>query len=747
MFERDKIRTLLKERMNSLLLLILLAPIIVLSLLKNFELSVFKSLDILKYYPFILFIGWVPFLFLHMSSRYKKFIDTKDGLSQYDIDYKTCIAIVLIISTLVFTYKFLINSQPQGYDTARYMYSIQKILSAKNDQEIIKNLEMTHFSICVIIMFISKLLFWMDIELVFIIVPVLIGIFYIFSYFYFVKYITGNNLFSLITCIIVSTWYPTVQMNNTLFAQNVGFSLMLIWFGVWFGEFSPLNNRYVNDRKMKLFLMSISNMVIALFHVFTWIIMGMITIAYFIVVSNRQPISEERRYSFEFMTDTLISFVPAAFVSALLLFFLSFDTIYYIINPFTTQLTFDRLLTSASKDTLILIILLLFSPIVMIKYFHMNITKILVSWISALGLLSLFTGFPRLHRYLMLEPVPLFVGFVIFDLFESARTFNVKTFKGNTKVVYTFLTVLMITQVSMFLPNAYNSAEVSRPTIEVVEELQWIKDNYGFSNDSVTVFLNSRNTVDYEWCLALTGDPLYVGEKFRLWYNNELTPWEELRKVDLNVRLPGAMYTGSIYNAVKIAESKFLLVPESTIDVYTEDIIDYMILKNSTFIEKPGIFVVDIEDCKKIDFNMNEFIKQLSIIADNVYMINTFPLIFPRLETELYKESNISYVESDVTEISFSGPTNDWIILEADVASAEYNYVTLNCYSEADLNLAILYSDGRRSYLNVKTDEYGLFSSSIENGDIDKIRISIPPTIDPKDFEVFVNYLILSKLP
>ena len=189
------------------------------------------------------------------------------------------------------------------------------------------------------------------------------------------------------------------------------------------------------------------------------------------------------------------------------------------------------------------------------------------------------------------------------------------------------------------------------------------------------------------------------------------------------------------------------MVPESTIDVYTEDIIDYMILKNSTFIEKPGIFVVDIEDCKKIDFNMNEFIKQLSIIADNVYMINTFPLIFPRLETELYKASNISYVESDVTEISFSGPTNDWIILEADVASAEYNYVTLNCYSEVDLNLAILYSDGRRSYLNVETDEYGLFSSSIDNGDIDKIRISIPPTIDPKDFEVFVNYLILSKLP
>jgi hypothetical protein len=535
-------------------------------------------------------------------------------------------------------------------------------------------------------------------------------------------------------------------MNNTLYAQNMGFGLVLIWFGVWFGEFSPLKNRYINDRRMKLFLMTVSNMVIASFHVFSWIIMVMITITYFIVVSNRQLIPEERRYSFEFIRDTLISFMPTVFISALLLFFLSFDTIYYIINPFTTQLTFDNLLSSASRDTLILIILFLFSPIVMIKYLHMNITKILVSWISAFGLLSLFTGFPRLHRYLMLEPVPILVGFVIFDLLESVRILKVKNFRGNNKAVYTFLTVLMIAQVSMFLPNAYNPAEVSRPSIEVVEELRWINDNYGFSDESVRVFLNSRNVVDYEWSLALTGDPLFVGDKFRLWYNNELTPWEELRKVDLNILLPGATYTGSLYNAVKMAESQLLLVPESTIDVYTEDIIDYMILKNSTFIESPGIYIVDVENYNIINFNMNEFIKQLSMIADNVYKIDKLELIFPKLETELYQEFNISYLERNVTEISFSGPTNDWIILEADVASTEYNYVTLNYSSEADLNLVIFYSDGRRSYLNVKSDESEIFSSSIDSGNIDKIRISIPPTIGLKDFKVFINYLILSKL-
>jgi hypothetical protein len=527
-------------------------------------------------------------------------------------------------------------------------------------------------------------------------------------------------------------------MNTTLFPQNLGFAMMLLWFGVWYGEYSPWKSKFKNQ-KSKLIVMTLFNMIIASIHVFTWIIMVMISIIYMLININDNNYSKNKYYWTNLIKESLITYTPIAILAIIYMLIYSFDTLYYIFNPYSTQLDFSRLLNSSSKDTIILISLLMLFPIVILKYNHLNLTKILVSWISAIGLLTLFTGFPRPHRFLMLEPVPILSALILVSFLNSSDM------RIRPSMHEVFVGALLFSQIFSFLPMAYNPIEVSRPNEDVITEFRWIKEQYGFSNPSTNVYINSRKPVDYEWGLALIGDPLYVGSDFRVWYNGEYAPWEDLRKVDLNIRFPGAIYSGSIYTATKVTESANILVPESTINLNETKIIDYIIIKNSTYIEEPGIFVVDVKQYQNSEFSKKTIIRGLENCFDHYYLIENFDLVFPSENSILFDEFEIN-IDEQTNEISFFGPTRDWIILESKVNSDNFDYVVLNGTSDIDLNLAIFYSDGKRKYHSVALDEYGLFSSKIDRGNIDKIRISIPPKNMYKDYSVTVNYAILTEL-
>ena len=115
-------------------------------------------MEFLKYYPFILFIGWVPLLYVFLKGYNKKSDIEKDNFYSYNNDTMLCILALFLISILFYSYRFIINYQPQGYDTARYIYSVQKLASGDSLSEILGKLEMTHFSECPLECLIPKII-------------------------------------------------------------------------------------------------------------------------------------------------------------------------------------------------------------------------------------------------------------------------------------------------------------------------------------------------------------------------------------------------------------------------------------------------------------------------------------------------------------------------------------------------------------------------------------------------------------
>jgi hypothetical protein len=124
-----------------------------------------------------------------------------------------------------------------------------------------------------------------------------------------------------------------------------------------------------------------------------------------------------------------------------------------------------------------------------------------------------------------------------------------------------------------------------------MKDIKWIRKYVGFSNNTSSIFINSQKIVDYEWALALLGDPIYMGEQF---VDNS-----QIRDIDIKTRIPGVIYTGSINNLTKIINTSYIFLPNSTLNYNSLSEIDKKIIDNTSIMVE-NIYVLDVVKIKEI---------------------------------------------------------------------------------------------------------------------------------------------------
>jgi hypothetical protein len=434
------------------------------------------------------------------------------------------------------------------------------------------------------IFILGKILFFYDIETIIIIFSIFSGIFYVLSYFYFVLFYTNNIKLSLIISIIVPTWNSSIQLNNGLYAQNIGISIMLLWFAYYFGEYSPL----IQTNNIKNFLINIS-LLIFLYgtHLYTGIIFSIIFIIYTNIIEKQQYIKHKQ-------------FIKITYIFLFLLYIIFFSYIIIIkpihlislIDPLYININFNSLIQSTLKDTIFLKIIILFTPIILFILSKLNFIHLIISWLSTISIFSLFSGYSRLHRFLKYEPVPILTGLIIYYLFKNNKKIKIKFFKIHTININNYLIVAFILlQIFYSLPNSFIQDEISRPNNFVMHDIKFIRQHFGFSNNSLGIYINSNNFVDYEWAIALLGDPIYLGEQFK--------KYSQMREIDIQTRIPGAKYIGSIYNLTQFSKASYLILPNSTLNYNLLSDFDKEIIDKTSYIVE-NVYILDMTKIQEI---------------------------------------------------------------------------------------------------------------------------------------------------
>ena len=198
---------------NHLYISIFISAILILAfILLKFPMSIIlKSSEMFSYYPFILFVIWIPLLFFnffHFNHKNNNLVIINESMNN---NIRKYFIISLICSFMFYIYKFYIFPYPQGFDTPRYAYFAQKL---NHKISITSNY---NYGVILFIYVLIKILFWVDIERVMIIFSILLGLIYTASYFYFILNNTQNVIMSFITSIILPTWFSTIQLNIGLY--------------------------------------------------------------------------------------------------------------------------------------------------------------------------------------------------------------------------------------------------------------------------------------------------------------------------------------------------------------------------------------------------------------------------------------------------------------------------------------------------------------------------------------------------
>jgi len=482
------------------------------------------------------------------------------------------------ITLIVFMYRYMVLWVPQGFDTAWYTYILKKM--QQDPMQILKRY--WNRSLALLIMFSITLVFRMTPENLMVLLTPLIGILYVIGVYFLVLTGTKNRLLSLLAALYAPLTYATIRLSLDLYSNYIAWTLTMYALSLYIRtiDLTKIQIKYIVVTSTLL-------MGVALTHVWAFMFVTAVIFVY-----NLLEITIDKSFG-KNLQKTLIIYAPTiifvAYKPRLILGTLKMLRLF--LAPDKWEYT--------SQENPYILILAIIGIITLMNQKQTSYTKLLISWLIVTSTTMITALYYWPYRLMCLMPIAILAAHGTQTIIRKIKTYlNIKSIEN---VVFPLLIFLVC--FTAMLPHAYIPDHVFRPPDDVMQQLYWIEQHYGFENRNIIVCIDicppsisgEGYSNYYKWAIATVGNIVYDAPLLHLLQN---LPDEH------NIRYKG------------IAE-KIIVIPDK---LYQMSPLEYQITEK---ISELGIYRVKVKDLTQI----GQVIKNSSIWMEDSFRLEEWKVI------------------------------------------------------------------------------------------------------------------------
>ncbi|MCD6514761.1 MAG: hypothetical protein J7L07_07535 [Candidatus Odinarchaeota archaeon] len=200
------------------------------------------------------------------------------------------------------------------------------------------------------------------------------------------------------------------------------------------------------------------------------------------------------------------------------------DAIYWLLNLVGKEFHFFSLppgwLYHPSVENPLLWLLSVFGTIALLKR-NRKFGILSTLWVLYITSFVIILGYMQVYRIYLLYPTPLFTGAGLDFLHENIHKKSAIKIFSKYKILipsrrrlFTLLFISLIFSLLLgeTISRAYYPALSYRPRDAVIEQLTWIREKYGFENQSILVVISyNMLKASYYWPIMIVGSNIYLG--------------------------------------------------------------------------------------------------------------------------------------------------------------------------------------------------------------------------------------------
>jgi hypothetical protein len=239
----------------------------------------------------------------------------------------------------------------------------------------------------------------------------------------------------------------------------------------------------------------------------------------------------------------------------------------------TQKLYFGYMHSLSSRDTSIMVLLSLTALVVLTSQVSRHNVGLMEHFILLyLGLIAGLTFITSglIWRIWLLYPVPLLAAYALNKMYVTVGwlgdvEISHKLTSSLLRYFKVFAVVFVLAlQIFSSASNAYSPEIAYVPQQEVVNNYLAIRTKYGFSNQSIRVYINVEQPYYHRWALAILGDVIIAGGNLA----------EEDKKLSLHewkAKHFTTTYTDSLYTLLKESQDKTIIIPYTLYNNLTDE--------------------------------------------------------------------------------------------------------------------------------------------------------------------------------
>lgn len=427
--------------------------------------------------------------------------DIRIGWKSWKV-YILHVFLLLVITLIVFMYRYMRLWIPQGYDTAWYTYILKKM--QQNPMQILKIY--WNRSLVLLIMFSIASIFRIAPENLMMLLTPLIGILYVIGAYFLVLTGTKNRLLSLLAAIYAPLTYATIRLSLDLYSNYIAWTLTMYALSLYIRtiDLTKIKPKYIVATSILL-------MGVALTHIWTFMFVTAIIFIY-----NLLEITIDKGFG-KNLKRTLIIYAPT-------IIFVIYKPRFILgtLKMFRLFLAPDKWEYTSQENPYILILAII-GIIAITHQKQTPYTKLLISWliVTSTTMIAALCYWP--YRLMCLMPTAILAAHGTQTIIRKVKTYlNIKSV-GN---MFFPLLIFLVCFTAM-LPHAYIPDHVFRPPNDVMQQLYWIEQRYGFENHNVIVCIDicppsisgEGYSHYYKWTIATVGNVVYDAPLLHLLQN------------------------------------------------------------------------------------------------------------------------------------------------------------------------------------------------------------------------------------
>lgn len=458
--------------------------------------------------------------------------------------------------------RFLLFPFPQGADTPQYIEAANRIL-LQVDREtalpmggIASGRTLTVWSITLLRAVLGGLSGNAEI-LTAMLVPLILGIGYSFALYAAIRLLTPDRSLAFWAAFLAPTCFLTIRLSYDLFAQFLGQAIMILALAAFL--------RHCVAATPRLWVVAALFAVGLLAHIWTWVIFTGLALAASVWIGLRSP-----RGLLRTARDSSVALGPSIAGMGLLLFSAT-QVRTALVYPFSVgdsrPLSFaDTWFWIGGWESVFAWILGIVGLATLARgRSEPLLAVVLLLWTGLLSALIFVLGYTQSYRLILIYPTPVLIALGLREIRRECGRCRSATSAPRPSLDRVVAVAVAALLVATVLPQTFVPGWTFWPGPTAYEELDRIRDAYGFGNASVLILVDEARFEDaFLWTRAVTGSQTYPGNLLSLlrgdpyqldqhqWIPPDLTGVRE-------VLIPRTLYTPDAFERTLVASGP---VPE-----------------------------------------------------------------------------------------------------------------------------------------------------------------------------------------